>query len=370
MTAWTRSSRCGSSACVEARRLNRAVLVRDSKLGDLRPQTWSRAEWTELLRCVRASGPIPDGGATEYLHPAIWQFPSLNLVHLGLDLDGESGRHEPLEFTYEEWNAFVAGVLAGEFDFDNLPTPSASAMAEGEGPPPVNPPPLGSSGERCDQDPSTTGESYLPAAATPLDSPAAADHHHVAGWGGETGRCGVECVCGVTFDGFDTIAEAVELLDHHIGSATAATVEYGDLVLRKVEPQYIVERAPERTLLALSMLQAADERALFVAGGDTVYIGYGPDASEVSYQVTGWDAERRALILDRVDARADVDALARAAAPLVRVDESSPAGGVAGEAAAAERAAVTAAAGGEVVPAEALAGVDVGTTAPEGEAER
>lgn len=48
------------------------------------------------------------------------------------------------------------------------------------------------------------------------------EHEHVAGWGGVPGECGVECACGVTFDGFDTLASAAEFLDHHIASALLA----------------------------------------------------------------------------------------------------------------------------------------------------
>lgn len=45
------------------------------------------------------------------------------------------------------------------------------------------------------------------------------EHRQIAGWGGIPGRCGVECECGVTFDHFDTIAEADALLQQHIASA-------------------------------------------------------------------------------------------------------------------------------------------------------
>ncbi|MBM0240247.1 hypothetical protein JNW88_29755 [Micromonospora sp. ATA32] len=54
------------------------------------------------------------------------------------------------------------------------------------------------------------------ASAAQLD----AAHHHTAGWGGVPGECGVECACGLTYDGFDTIAEAAALLDNHIARET------------------------------------------------------------------------------------------------------------------------------------------------------
>lgn len=59
---------------------------------------------------------------------------------------------------------------------------------------------------------------YLTAQGIEVPVPVAA-HRHVAGWGGVPGECGVECACGTTFDNFDTIAEAAELLDEHIAAA-------------------------------------------------------------------------------------------------------------------------------------------------------
>jgi len=61
MTDWTRSSRCGDGACVEARRVGDVIEVRDSKDTD---------------------GPV-------------------------------------LRFTPEEWRAFRYGVHDGEFELDN-----------------------------------------------------------------------------------------------------------------------------------------------------------------------------------------------------------------------------------------------------------
>jgi len=47
----------------------------------------------------------------------------------------------------------------------------------------------------------------------------ATEHFQVSGWGGVPGECGVECACGVTYDGFDTLAEAYELLALHTAQA-------------------------------------------------------------------------------------------------------------------------------------------------------
>ncbi len=53
----------------------------------------------------------------------------------------------------------------------------------------------------------------LPAHPLPI-----AKHYETGGWGGLPGECGVECACGTTFDGFDTIAEAAALLGRHIAA--------------------------------------------------------------------------------------------------------------------------------------------------------
>jgi hypothetical protein len=75
----------------------------------------------------------------------------------------------------------------------------------------------------------------------------------------------------------------------------------------------------------LGLLQSADERALFVAGGDTIYFGYDHESmGQFVYQVVGWDAERRGLILERISPASEaIDAeLAKAAAPLVPAVET------------------------------------------------
>lgn len=45
-----------------------------------------------------------------------------------------------------------------------------------------------------------------------------AAHEEAAGWAAQPGGCGVECLCGVVFDGFDTLDEAHALLADHIRS--------------------------------------------------------------------------------------------------------------------------------------------------------
>jgi hypothetical protein len=41
-------------------------------------------------------------------------------------------------------------------------------------------------------------------------------HYQVGGWSGGRGYCGIECACGTTYDGFDSLREAIEMLDLHI----------------------------------------------------------------------------------------------------------------------------------------------------------
>lgn len=45
-------------------------------------------------------------------------------------------------------------------------------------------------------------------------------HYVSAFWGGIPGECGAECGCGVTYDGFDTMAHTGELLDRHVARCT------------------------------------------------------------------------------------------------------------------------------------------------------
>lgn len=40
-------------------------------------------------------------------------------------------------------------------------------------------------------------------------------------WKGEPGECGASCVCGVTYDGFGSLAEAGAFIDRHIARANS-----------------------------------------------------------------------------------------------------------------------------------------------------
>lgn len=58
-----------------------------------------------------------------------------------------------------------------------------------------------------------------PAPAGPL--PKLGEHVQASGWAG-AGAAGVACACGVAYSGFDTLAEALQLLDEHIAASTGA----------------------------------------------------------------------------------------------------------------------------------------------------
>jgi hypothetical protein len=64
--------------------------------------------------------------------------------------------------------------------------------------------------------------------AEPAEPAPVAEHYEARGWKGEgdgTGTCGVQCACGVTYDGFDSLAEASTFLALHI--ADPAGQDYG-----------------------------------------------------------------------------------------------------------------------------------------------
>jgi hypothetical protein len=54
---------------------------------------------------------------------------------------------------------------------------------------------------------------------SPTEPSEPAEHYHASGTAGRPGECAASCACGVTFDGFDTHAEALDALNSHIGSA-------------------------------------------------------------------------------------------------------------------------------------------------------
>jgi hypothetical protein len=343
---WTASSRCAGGDCVQVRHDDGVVYVRDSKLGDDSPvQEWPLTYWEFLCDAIVADLPrfsgyrkLDDGGCVElrwaHIHPA------------------------PLIFDASEWKAFVLGVRAGEFDPDRLSEGVASEPPSGGSDRAAT----GTAEQGCGAVPVAAESSppddwfarQLDADCASIDSPAG----RLAGRGsllpastpddprsgGQPGPYVAEITWSedpslgepqgppagrpvdVSTDEVD-LSSAVQPGSDAAGTGTSPVpvpaARYGDLIVRQVEPKFIVEQAPDRTLMSLSVIQAADERALFIAGGHTVYVGYDAGGPEIVYQVVGWDAEQRALILERIappPAGAVDAALAEAAAPLVSPD--------------------------------------------------
>ena len=74
------------------------------------------------------------------------------------------------------------------------------------------------------------------------------------------------------------------------------TVEYGGITLRATMP--VVLEAPQRTLLTAGMF-ASEYGASPYIDGDLVCVGQTRTGEQVWYKITGWDAEQKALILER-----------------------------------------------------------------------
>jgi hypothetical protein len=51
---WRRSRQCASGACVEVAKIGEEVLIRDSKNRDLRPLAFSQIEWEAFVAGVKA----------------------------------------------------------------------------------------------------------------------------------------------------------------------------------------------------------------------------------------------------------------------------------------------------------------------------
>jgi hypothetical protein len=51
---WHKSSRCGTSTCVEVAKVGSEYLVRDSKNLDVAPLSFTAAEWDAFVEGVRA----------------------------------------------------------------------------------------------------------------------------------------------------------------------------------------------------------------------------------------------------------------------------------------------------------------------------
>jgi hypothetical protein len=91
-----------------------------------------------------------------------------------------------------------------------------------------------------------------------------AEHGQIRAWEDQPGQCGVECACGTAFDGFASLAEAVELLDRHIAdeAAKAASVE--------PPPERIAEERVDQILAELNVLTRRPDEAAGVDWWDWV----------------------------------------------------------------------------------------------------
>lgn len=105
---WTKSTRSNPSGnCVMTKTDGREIQVRDSKLGDASPiLSFSFEDWGSFIAEIKRGITCPVAGPFE-----VW------LAATGFDIVEKDGA--VLNFTNDEWNAFVGGVQDGEFD---LPT--------------------------------------------------------------------------------------------------------------------------------------------------------------------------------------------------------------------------------------------------------
>lgn len=94
---WKRSSYCGESACIEAAVGGAGdwirIGVRNSSNPDETPAVFTVEEWPFFLAGVKGDGPMWDWFRAQ----------------------------DEITYTNEEAEAFRAGVLAGEFDYERLP---------------------------------------------------------------------------------------------------------------------------------------------------------------------------------------------------------------------------------------------------------
>lgn len=111
--------------------------------------------------------------------------------------------------------------------------------------------------------------SAVPGSNSLIPAPIAA-HYETGAWKGDKpGECGIECACGVTFDGFDSLAEAAECLARHI--ETPGSVE-ADAPVPSADPGIDQEPAAKPTLTlvpgadAVAAAERRDARALLSRG--------------------------------------------------------------------------------------------------------
>lgn len=98
--------------------------------------------------------------------------------------------------------------------------------------------------EQVEQQPEPTSGPVPP---SPGDGPdVTPEHQHVEGSTGGPGECSAECACGVTFDGFDTHAEAIACLDQHIADPKSGIDEDVRLGDGAAEPDEVEQYSCEK----------------------------------------------------------------------------------------------------------------------------
>lgn len=112
---WRRSTRCSSGGCVEVAHEDDQVLMRDSKLGEASPVIeFTPSEWTEFAAAApgwdRVNAVVAGGVRLTNTH--------MIESHDPVCITDYALRH--LHFTWDEWDAFVAGAKDGEFTVATL----------------------------------------------------------------------------------------------------------------------------------------------------------------------------------------------------------------------------------------------------------
>lgn len=115
-----RSSYCVGGDCVTVSvGPGRCVMVWNSQR-PLDVQVWEPSDWDDLLRAIT--------GRHAYSHSRV---AATAIGTRWVDLLRASKDEPPLFFTRKEWEAFVAGVLAGEFNYDKLCSPALVGPTSG-----------------------------------------------------------------------------------------------------------------------------------------------------------------------------------------------------------------------------------------------
>lgn len=107
-STWKKSTRSGPNCdnCVEAREANGLIEIRDTKLGEASPVfSVSKSDWETFLGEIKQGITCPTGGVLD-----TW------VEGAGMTMKSFDAQGVELNFTGDEWKAFVEGVKAAEFD--------------------------------------------------------------------------------------------------------------------------------------------------------------------------------------------------------------------------------------------------------------